>query len=60
MELDYSRCVKGTRGLQLVTRLEAIQLSPYHSGLGTLTLLNGFAVRPFTDMLFSPPGFPFR
>ena len=39
--------------LQLTTRLQAIQLYPYHSGLKAHTLVNGFPVRPFSDMLWS-------
>lgn len=49
--LDINRCVEGGVGLQLTTRLQAIQPYPYHSGLGIHTLLNGFTVDPFSDML---------
>jgi len=44
---DFGRCFGGVRCLQLVTRLQAIQLYPYHPGLKALVLLNGFAVSPF-------------
>lgn len=33
-ELDNSRGIKGGPGLQLVTRLQAIQLYPHHPELG--------------------------
>ena len=56
--LDLNRCIEGGYGLQLTTRLQAIQLYPYHSGLKVHTLLNGFAVHPFSDMLLSRSGFP--
>ena len=56
--LDLNRCIEGGYGLQLTTRLQAIQPYPYHSGLGVRTLLNGFAVHPFSDMLLSRSGFP--
>lgn len=56
--LDLNRCIEGGYGLQLTTRLQTIQPYPYHSGLGVRTLLNGFAVHPFSDMLLSRSGFP--
>jgi hypothetical protein len=57
---DFSRCVGGAARLQLATRLQAIQLYPYHPGLKALILLNGFAVSPFSDMLWFHRDFSFR
>jgi hypothetical protein len=45
-------CLKLTAGLQ------AVQPYPYHPGLEAHTLVNGFPVRPFSDMLLSRARFP--
>jgi hypothetical protein len=56
--LDLNRCVEGDIGSNSPLELEAIQPYPYHPDLGVHTLLNGFAVCPFTNMLWFPQGFP--
>ena len=49
---------RGSPSLQLATGLQAISLYPYHPGLGAPTLVSGFPVRPFSDMLWSRVRFP--
>lgn len=59
-ESNLSRCIGRELLPKLTIRLKAIQPYPYHPGLGARTLLNDFTVHPFTDMLLSRSGFPFR
>lgn len=51
MGLDLNRCVKGGASLQLVTRIQAIQPCPYHSGLGVQLCVTVLQFDPFSDML---------
>lgn len=51
MGLDLNRCVKGVASLQLVTRIQAIQPCPYHSGLGIQLCSTVSQFDPFSDML---------
>jgi hypothetical protein len=48
--LDVNRCVERDFSSNSPLELQAIQPYPYHPSLGVRTLLNGFAVHPFTDM----------
>lgn len=59
-KLDINRCVEGDLSSNSPLELEAIQPYPYHPDLGVHTLLNGFAVHPFTDMLWSRRVSPVR
>jgi len=57
--LEFSRCFEGAACLQIATRLQAIQLYPYHPDFKAQILLNGFAVCPFSDMLCFHTDFSF-
>ncbi len=58
--LDLNRCVK--RGIVSNSPLDLKQFSFTHiiQVLGRHPTVNGFPFRPFSDMLFSRSGFPFR
>jgi hypothetical protein len=58
--LDLNRCVK--RGIVSNLPLDLKQFSFTHiiQVLGRHPTVNGFPLRPFSDMLFSRSGFPFR
>jgi len=57
--LDLNRCVEGGSGLQLTTRLEAIQLYPYHPGLGTHSGKRFPSLSLYRHAIF-PSGFPLQ
>jgi len=56
--LDFNRCVERDVSSNSPLKLQAIQPYPYHPDLEVHTLLNDFAVHPFTDMLWFPESFP--
>ena len=58
--LDLSHCVKGVRVSNSPLDLKQFSFTHIIQVLGLPTLINGFSVGPFSGMLLSRTGFPFR
>lgn len=58
LELDVSRCVKGDSVSNSPLDFRQFSFTLIIQVLGVPTLVNGFPVPPFTDMLWSRLGFP--
>jgi hypothetical protein len=57
--LDFSHCVEGNLVSNLPLDLKQFSFTHVIQVLGHV-LVNDFPVRPFSDMLLSRTGFPFR